>query len=202
MAAEMITSIAGDGPAPLAAEGGAAVTGPGRPAAARPRLRDHAPGARTEESGRSQRTLTLAGSIDVTTDETVRDRAAQCLRDQPDVLIVDLHELNFCDSTGVRALRWMLRRAALVGATVRIIPPGEHLRRVLTLLGADDLLAAIDSAGPARPRRPLISCCDGTCAPQTPCCVRRRNWQARLASGGYLESTPLTMSSTAVACLF
>lgn len=118
MAAEMITPVAGDGPVPLAAGGGAAVTGPGRPAAARPRLRDHAPGARTEESGRSQRTLTLAGSIDVTTDETVRDRAARCLRDQPDVLIVDLRALNFCDSTGVRALRWMLRRAALVGATV------------------------------------------------------------------------------------
>jgi anti-anti-sigma factor len=150
MTAKMITPVAGDGPAPLAAEGGAAVTGPARPAAARPRLGALAPGARSEATGRSERTLTLAGNIDVTTDETVRDRAMRCLRDQPDVLIVDLRELNFCDSTGVRALRWVLRRAALVGATVRIVPPGEHLRRVLTLLGAGDLLAVIDSAGPAR----------------------------------------------------
>lgn len=96
---------------------------------------------------RNQRTLTLAGNIDVTTDETVRDSAARCLRDQPDVLIVDLSELNFVDGTGVRALRWVLRRAALVGATVCVIPPGEHLRRALTLLRAHDLLAVIDSAG-------------------------------------------------------
>jgi anti-anti-sigma regulatory factor len=86
----------------------------------------------------------------VTTDETVRDSAARCLRDQPDVLIVDMSELNFCDSTGVRALRWVLRRAALVGTSVCVIPPGDHLRSVLTLLGANDLLAAINSAGPAR----------------------------------------------------
>jgi anti-anti-sigma factor len=99
---------------------------------------------------RKQRTLTLAGSIDVTTDETVRDSAARCLREQPDVLILDLSELNVCDSTGVGALRWVLRRAALVGATVCVIPPGEHLRRVLTTLRAHDLLALIDSAGRAR----------------------------------------------------
>jgi anti-anti-sigma factor len=122
----MITPSVGDGPAPFRdAEAGMA--------------------ARC-----NQRTLTLAGNIDVTTDETVRDSAARCLRDQPDVLIVDLSELNFCDSTGVRALRWVLRRAALVGATVCVIPPGEHLRRALTLLRAHDLLAVIDSAGRAR----------------------------------------------------
>jgi anti-anti-sigma factor len=147
----MITPGTGIGHAPLtAAEGRMAVTGSRLPATARPPLRPLAPGACAEALGRNQRTLTLAGNLDVTTDETVRDSATRCLRDQPDVLIVDLRELNFCDSTGVRVLRWVLRRAALVGATVCIIPPGDHLRRVLTLLGADDLLAAINSAGPAR----------------------------------------------------
>jgi anti-anti-sigma factor len=147
----MITPGVSNGPAPLmAAEAGMAVTGSRPPASARSRLPAPAPAACAEALGRNQRTLTLAGNIDVTTDETVRDSAARCLRDQPDVLIVDLRELNFCDSTGVRALRWVLRRAALVGASVCVIPPGEHLRRVLALLGANDLLAAMNSAGPAR----------------------------------------------------
>ena len=134
----MITPGVSDGPAPLvAAEAGMAVTGSRLPASARPR--SPAPAACAEALKRNHRTLTLAGNIDMTTDETVRDSAARCLRD-----------LNFCDSTGVRALRWVLRRAALVGASVCIIPPGEHLRRVLALLGANDLLAVIDSAGPVR----------------------------------------------------
>jgi anti-anti-sigma factor len=146
----MITPSVGNGPTSvMAAEGEMAVTGSLLPAKARPRLGAPALGACAEALRCNQRTLTLAGNIDVTTDETVRDSAARCLRDQPDVLIVDLRELNFCDSTGVRALRWVLRRAALVDATVCVIPPGEHLRRVLTLLGAGDLLAVIDSAGPA-----------------------------------------------------
>lgn len=145
----MITPGASNDPAPLmAAEAGMAVTGSRLPASAR--LRSSVPAACAEALKRNHRTLTLAGNIDVTTDETVRDSAARCLRDQPEVLIVDLRELNFCDSTGVRALRWVLRRAALVGASVCVIPPGEHLRRVLTLLGANDLLAVINSAGPAR----------------------------------------------------
>jgi anti-sigma B factor antagonist len=118
--------------------------------AARAWLAVPAPGAWAEALTCNQRTLTLADNIDVTTDERVRDTAARCLRDQPDVFIIDMRELNFCDNTGVRALRWVLRRAALVGATVRIIPPGEHLCRVLRLLGANDLLAVIDSAGLAR----------------------------------------------------
>ena len=133
----MVSPSVGSGPVPL-------------PATARPRLRTSARGACAEAPGRNQRTLTFAGNIDVTTDETVRDRAARCLRDQPDVLVVDLRELNFCDTAGVRALRWVLRRAALVGATVCVIPPGEHFRRVLALLGANELLAVIDFAGPAR----------------------------------------------------
>jgi anti-anti-sigma factor len=148
----MITPGVSNGPAPLrAVEGRMAVTGSRLPATARPRLPVPAPGARAAEALTcNQRTLTLAGNIDMTNDETVRDSAARCLHDQPDVFVVDMRELNFCDGAGVRALRWVLRRAALVGATVRVIPPGEHLRRVLLLLGANDLLAVIDSAGPGR----------------------------------------------------
>lgn len=151
----MITPGVSDGPAPLtAAHEWMAVAGSPLPATAWPRLHAHAPGACTEPPGRSQRTLALAGAIDVTTDEAVRDSAARCLRDQPDVLIVDLRELHFCDSAGVRVLRWVLRRAALVGATVCIIPPGEHLCRSLMQLGANDLLAAINPARPALGKGP------------------------------------------------
>ena len=147
----MVTPSVSSGPASLkAGEAGPAVTASPLPATARPRLRASARGACAEALGRSQRTLTLAGDIDATTGETVRDRAVRCLRDQPDVLVVDLRELNSCDSAGVRALRWVLRRAALVGAEVCVIPPGERFRRALALLGAHDLLAVINSAGPAR----------------------------------------------------
>lgn len=145
-----VNQVGNDPTAARAGEGQLAVAGSRLPTAARARLRVPASGARAEALTCNQRTLTLSGNIDVTSDETVRDSAVRCLRDQPDVFVVDMRELNFCDNTGVRALRWVLRRAALVGATVRVIPPGEHLRRMLRLLGADDLLAVIDSAGPGR----------------------------------------------------
>jgi anti-anti-sigma factor len=143
----MITPGVGDGLARLRGEGGMTLTQSCLPAA-RTRLRVTAPSAGAEVTG-NQRTLALVGNLDAATDETVRDSAARCLHDQPDVLIVDMCELNFCDSAGVRALRWVLRRAALVGATVRVIPPGEHLCRMLLLLGANDLLAVMDLQAPS-----------------------------------------------------
>jgi|tagenome__1003787_1003787.scaffolds.fasta_scaffold20931874_1 anti-anti-sigma factor len=134
-------------PVPLAAsDEGLATAGPRLPAAVLRRLRTPGPGLCAEAPGSNPRALTLSGDIDVTTAETVRDSAARCLRDQPDVLIVDLREANFCDSMGVRVLRWILRRTTLVGARVRVIPPGEDFCRMLRLLDADDLLAIISSA--------------------------------------------------------
>ncbi len=143
----MTTPGTGSPPAPLAAsDEGLAIAGPRLPAGVLRRLRAPGPGQCAEVPGRNPRALILTGDIDVTTAETVRDSAARCLRDQPDVLIVDLRGANFCDSTGVRVLRWILRRATLVGARVRVIPPGECFCHMLKLLEADDLLAIISSA--------------------------------------------------------
>lgn len=134
-------------PAPLAAsDEGMAIAGSPLPAAVLRRLRAPGPDLCAAAPGRNPRTLTLIGDIDVTTAEAVRDSAARCLRDQPDVLIVDLREANFCDSTGVRVLRWVLRRTTLVGARVRVIPPGEHFCHMLRLMDAGDLLAIISPA--------------------------------------------------------
>ena len=134
---------------PMAPDEGLAIAGPRLPAAVLRRLCAPDPGlCAVPTLGRDPRALTLTGDIDVTTAEALRESAARCLSDQPDVLIIDLREANFCDSTGVRVLRWVLRRAALVGARVRVIPPGEQFCHMLRLLDADDLLAVISSALP------------------------------------------------------
>jgi anti-anti-sigma regulatory factor len=148
----MVTSsgVGNDLPSHTKAETGLAAPSSRQSATARSRMRAPGAGPCAEAPGRSQQTLALPGSIDATTAEMVLDRAARCLRDQPDVLVLDLRETDFCDSAGVRALRWVLRRAALVGATVCALPPGEGLRHVLTSLRAYDLLAVIDPAGSAR----------------------------------------------------
>lgn len=115
--------------------------------------RDHAPRhapprppalRAAEAHAGSQVVLALAGDIDVTTADMVRDAAARCLRRQPATLALDLRRLDFCDCAGVRALRWAQRRAATAGSGFRIIAPRPRVRRILALAEASDLLAAID----------------------------------------------------------
>lgn len=101
--------------------------------------------------------LTLAGEIDLTTTDLVRDAAARCLEQRPACLALDLGSLTFCDCAGVRTLQWTLRQATAAHAAFRLTTPRPQIRRVLTLTGADDLLAAADT-----PAAPQLSAPAGT----------------------------------------
>lgn len=89
--------------------------------------------------------LTLAGEIDLTTTDLLRDAAARCLEQRPACLALDLSSLTFCDCAGVRTLQWALRQATAAHAVFLLTAPRPQIRRVLTVTGADDLLAAADS---------------------------------------------------------
>jgi anti-anti-sigma factor len=93
-------------------------------------------------------TLSLTGGLDTTTTEVLQDTAARCLRDEPASLTVDLRNLAFCDSSGVRALRWVTRRARLAGTRCRIVNAQPQVRRLLMLADAGELIAAMDRPSP------------------------------------------------------
>lgn len=86
--------------------------------------------------------VALRGDIDLTTAGTVREAAHRCLRGRPARLLLDLRQVGFCDAAGVRALRQARDEAAAAGADFRLVAPGPLVIRVLTLIGADDLLPA------------------------------------------------------------
>lgn len=90
--------------------------------------------------------LSLSGGLDITTADMVYEIVARCLRDEPASLTVDLRGLDFCDSTGVRALRWVVRRAGLAGTRCRIVNPQPPVRRLLALADASELITAVDDS--------------------------------------------------------
>ena len=59
----------------------------------------------------------------------------------PDHVIVDLSGVDFCDSTGLRALLNAAREVAVAGGElIAIVPEDGHVRRLLTLTGAQEFL--------------------------------------------------------------
>jgi anti-sigma B factor antagonist len=81
----------------------------------------------------------LAGEIDISTIDGVRDAYDHALAGPCRELWVDLSEVEFMDSTGIAALLDLRRRAEDDREVVVICPAGA-VRRLLELTGLDQLL--------------------------------------------------------------
>ena len=91
-----------------------------------------------------QAILALVGEIDTSNAHTVREAVDHCLAQRPEALSLDLSGLTYCGASGARALRWALQRAEADTVKFHLVAPPPWLCRVLTAIGAHDLLAATD----------------------------------------------------------
>jgi anti-sigma B factor antagonist len=87
--------------------------------------------------------LSLTGELDITTLPLARAELVGAEQADPAVLVVDLSQLRFMDSSGVRLVLQADSRARDAHRRLVIIP-GERPRRVFELLG---LLDRLDLAG-------------------------------------------------------
>ncbi len=99
--------------------------------------------------------LGLSGDLDVVSVPDVLDRVPALVRGAT-ALVVDLAQVTFLDSSGVRFLHRLARACAEAGTGMRVVaPPKCRARRVLDLVGmtllVDDDLDAARAAlqGPA-----------------------------------------------------
>jgi anti-sigma B factor antagonist len=82
--------------------------------------------------------LEVAGELDLWTAPTLCERIEQCL-DEP--LLVDLTQLQFCDSTGLRALHGAVQEARIRCARIALLPPQhEGAAQTFRLAGAPEFL--------------------------------------------------------------
>jgi len=84
--------------------------------------------------------IAAAGELDLATSELLREAVDVCCqRDGIRVVIVDLRDLTFIDSTGLRALWHARERAQSIGAELILRSPSpsvQHLLKITKLGGA------------------------------------------------------------------
>jgi anti-sigma B factor antagonist len=110
----------------------------------------------TEYRPGDEHLLVVHGELDIATAPCLTERLA-ALRDrgQAPEVILDLHDLQFCDSTGLRALLGEAREAEICGGRVRVIIPRDGLvRRLFEVCGVENLLIQGRGACAPRPGRP------------------------------------------------
>ena len=83
---------------------------------------------RTDEQG----TVWLCGEVDLAGADSMLDELSESLDGRPPV--IDVSELTFIDSSGIRAL---LQFATRTQRAIVLRRPSDHLRKILTIAGVD-----------------------------------------------------------------
>ena len=84
--------------------------------------------------------LHLRGELDMATAERFAEAARLLHRHGIPILLIDLSELDFVDSTGLRELVVAQRRQREIGGEIVLGAPKAKIRRVLEIVGLDRVL--------------------------------------------------------------
>ena len=83
--------------------------------------------------------LRLQGELDMASAPKLRRLLDTALDGRPAELVLDLRELTFIDSSGIRVLSSSARRAEAAGCTLALRSPARSVLKVLRLTGLDRL---------------------------------------------------------------
>ena len=84
--------------------------------------------------------VTLPAEIDVTNADAIRDELLAVLNRRAALLVADMGNTTFCDSSGVSALVHVFRHAAASAQAMRLVVSTPAVQRVLSISGVDRLV--------------------------------------------------------------
>lgn len=88
--------------------------------------------------------LKLSGELDISTAQLLEDDLFRVEAERPDLIVLDLRDLAFMDSTGLRLLIMADARAKEEGRRLAIGRGNEMIQRVLHLTRLDERLEVVD----------------------------------------------------------
>jgi anti-sigma B factor antagonist len=83
--------------------------------------------------------VTMPEEIDMANSGPIQQGLLSALRQRPTALVVDMSPTTFCDSAGVRAIMLTQRQAAASNCHLRLVISSPGVRRVFSIIGADQL---------------------------------------------------------------
>lgn len=86
--------------------------------------------------------IALSGEIDLANAAAIEDELREAVSDQPTTVSVDLTELTYLDSAGIRILFTLASRLQALRTVLElIVPPDSPTRRLIELSGFESLAA-------------------------------------------------------------
>ena len=81
--------------------------------------------------------VAVSGELDLASSDAVQDALDEAVEQASEILVVDLSETTFIDSTGLHAVIRCERRASAAGIGVVVVGARPQVRRVFELAGLD-----------------------------------------------------------------
>lgn len=101
-------------------------------------------------------TFSLSGELDLSTVEQLERAVSANVDGKPELVVLDLRELAFLDSAGLRIMLQLQEKVATTGGRLALVKGSRRVHRVFELTGADDELEIV--ADPSEiGRRPDLS---------------------------------------------
>jgi anti-anti-sigma factor len=92
--------------------------------------------------------VALAGEFDLASAQLVDEELARAQESYP-VVILDLSEVTFMDSTGLHVVLRVDERMREAGSSLRVVPGGPQVQRLFQLTGATERLRTVPDPSPA-----------------------------------------------------
>jgi anti-sigma B factor antagonist len=108
--------------------------------------------------------VSVGGEVDLDTAAQLGDHALEALRASPHLLL-DLTRVTFMDSTGLKVLLSIQRRADLAGGSFALAGAASPVRKILALTGLDQTFAVYDTVEDVPPLPPGSGSVSGGAAP-------------------------------------
>jgi anti-sigma B factor antagonist len=92
-----------------------------------------------EEGPGGKASVKVSGEVDIQSSQVLHEHLQEVLDTGTSSIIVDLGDVTFLDSTGLRVLIAAFQRCQRAGGELRIVSPQPNVRRVLEITGLTDL---------------------------------------------------------------
>ena len=97
--------------------------------------------------GHDRARLQLRGELDSAATDELSARVDEACATEPSLLLVDLSELSFCDSSGIRVLLLAAAQCARTDIDMRLVGTRSNVRRIFELTHTAHLLKFANGDG-------------------------------------------------------
>jgi anti-anti-sigma factor len=98
----------------------------------------------TVNSDADRTTVSLRGELDLSGVDRAREAVEQAEATDATLLVLDLSQLDFIDSTGLEVMLRAARRAHDSGRRLIVARPSRYIRRLLEMTAIDQSLDVVD----------------------------------------------------------